>query len=392
MFAQYRITLKRAWHSTTNIVIAVAFFLLLMGTYFSHYGQQDTTQADLFSAYGTATEAVTKTITNLKKIKNPTTQTKTQLKQKAEEKSYLDQISLAAAGGQNADVDVLNLAVLRYARYALRETRQHPQVALQLIKYQNEPLGRRLIDRKKDVALHTYLYQHHLREIPVAAAKAPATNYLINALVYQLSPLLVIFVFLVWLAEFFTMDRREANINVTNVLPLRKFKVMLAKVGVAGTLSIPLFGLTVLAVYGVIGLNNGWGSFQYPIAYSPDGQHATVILLGQLFLMLIGVFIALFCFFVALSALVSVFAKTMGTVLVIDAIVLLGGSRAISDSHALAGVTRFLPSAYFDYPGLLLHSASWPVFGYAGGIMVLLIGAVLLLGLLGLITHRRQLI
>ncbi|MFD1393326.1 hypothetical protein ACFQ3L_07040 [Lacticaseibacillus jixianensis] len=392
MGAQYRLTLKRSLHSVTNIVIAAAFFLLLMGTSFSHYGQLDTTQATQYSAYATADEAVAKTINDLKKVKPASASVKAALKQKNQEKYYLDQITLATAGGLSADVNEVNKAVLAHAKYSLRATEKDPQVPLQLIKYQGKPTSHKLIERKKDVAVYRYLYQHHMREIPVAAVKPPAANYVANALLYHVSPLLIIAVFIVWLAEFFTTDQREGNLSVTNTLPMNKTKVLLAKMGVAFTLALPLFGLSALAVYLVVGLGAGWGSFQYPIAYSPDGQQAEIMLLGHFLVLLLSALIAVFSFFVALSALVSLVASDMGTVLVADALVLLTGSAPVLGSKALSGAAKFLPSAYFDYSGLILHTAAWPSLGYGGGIVVLLAGASILVGAAGLIVHRRQLL
>ncbi len=363
-----------------------------MGTSFSHFGQQDTTQADQYMAYATAGETVAKTINKLKKVKPATATVKAELRQKKQEKYYLDQITLVASGGPAADLDEVNKAVLDHAKYSLHATEKDPHVQLQLIKYAGQPTSRKLIERKKDVAFHTYLYQHHMREIPVASIKPPAANYVSDALLYHVSPLLIIAVFIVWLAEFFTTDKREGNLSVTNTLPMTKMKVLIAKIGVAFTIALPLFCLTALIVYVIIGLSAGWGSFQYPIVYSPDGQRASVMLLGHFLILFLGALIAVFCFFVALSALVGLFASDMDAVLVADVLVLLTGSAPVIGSKILSGAAKFLPSAYFDYSGLILHSAAWPSLGYGGAVAVLIVGTIMLLGLTSLIVHRRQLL
>lgn len=390
MGAQYRITLKRSLHSVTNLVIAAAFFLLLMSTSFSHYGQQDSTQADLYGAYATAGQAVDKTITGIEKIKPASASVKAELRQKKQEKDYLDQITLVTSGGLSANLDEVNRTILAHAKYSLRATEKDPHVQLQLIKYQGQPTSHKLIERKKDVAFHTYLYQHHMREIPIAAIKAPATNYLSDALLYHVSPFLIIAVFIVWLAEFFTTDKREGNIDVTNTLPMGKMKVLIAKIGVAFTIALPLFCLTLLAVFVVIGLSNGWGSLQYPIAYSLDGQHASIMQLGEFLLMFLGALVAIFCFFVMLSAIISLFFDDMGNILVANLLVLMTGSAPVIGSHFFGSGANFLPSSYFDYAGLILHSAAWSSLGYGRGILILLAYSVILFGVATLILHRRQ--
>ncbi|MFD1397770.1 hypothetical protein ACFQ41_00430 [Lacticaseibacillus suilingensis] len=390
MGAQYRITLKRSLHSVTNLVIAAAFFLLLMSTSFSHYGQQDSTQADLYGAYATAGQAVDKTITGIEKIKPASASVKAELRQKKQEKDYLDQITLVTSGGLSANLDEVNRTVLAHAKYSLRATEKDPHVQLQLIKYQDQPTSHKLIERKKDVVFHTYLYQHHMREIPIAAIKAPAANYLSDALLYHVSPFLIIAVFIVWLAEFFTTDKREGNIDVTNTLPMGKMKVLIAKIGVAFTIALPLFCLTLLAVFVVIGLSNGWGSLQYPIAYSLDGQHAAIMQLGEFLLMFLGALVAIFCFFVMLSALFSLIASKMSSLLVAELLVLLTGSSFMLGFTKLSPSFRFLPTAYFDYSAVILNSHTWPSLDLAGGINVLLSSTLALLGCTTFVIYYRQ--
>jgi hypothetical protein len=390
MLAQYQIDLKRHFLSATNIVVYAALVILMLGTFFAQTGKPNTTQAGLYSDYAASGDALSNEIIALRKQKHRTASENERLAQKVKERSYFDQIIMTASAGPATDVDQLNAALLNYAKYTQRVTAADPHVRLQLIKYTGESLDRSLLGRTKEVTFYNYLLKHHIREIPVGAIHAPATNYLTYAFLYHVSPFLIIAVFLVAMAELFTLDKREENINFTNILPISKFKVLLTRVLVSLTLYIPLFLAAVLSVFVVTGLHNGWGAWDYPLVYSLDGKHALIMTLAQFMLRFIGLIFTILLFFIVLNTATSLFWPTVGTNFIIAGAVLLTGLPAVIAQSAVGLIAKFLPSAYFDYAALIVHQTSWSTFGYFGGITVLLSWTTLILiGGFG-VVHRRQ--
>ncbi|WP_040535718.1 ABC transporter permease [Schleiferilactobacillus shenzhenensis] len=389
MRALFKVTFKRDVQSTTNIVIFAALVILLLGTFFSQTGQANTTRGDLYNVYVTTDDGITNEVIALRKVKHRTAAQTARLNQKLTEKTYADQI-IAAASASPAAADQLNRALLHYAQYALRQTQKDPRTPLQLIAYTDQPLDRSLLGRVKDVAFYRYLLDHHIQEIPTAAVHAPAINYLAGAFLYHVSPFLIIAVLLVGLAEFFTMDKRLGTIDFANTLPISKSKVLLIQGLLTCLLMFVLFLLAAVAVFLLVGSQNGWGTWTYPLVYSLDGLHARIMPLAQLMGMLVLSIFSLLVFFTAIGGLISLFVRTTGTHFLWASALLLTGLPSV-----LGPATRlmpWLPVGYFDYAAVILHRTNWPTLGFGGGVGLLLGWSLLVFGGTGVLLHRRQLL
>lgn len=394
MFAQLKFDLKKNLFSSTNAVVYVAFVLLLLTTFFLALDQTDSTARDVDGAYQAALQSVTGTIKTLEKDHAKTAKQTAQLNQKYTQRDYLQEImtlnaSVSSPVPMNTPTQ-LDGALLKYARYNLKKTRQGQTKGLVLIDHPDRPTDPTLLGQQKEVTFYRYLALHHLRELPLTQTDVPAAAYLPFQFLRHVSPLLILGVFALQLGQLFTTEKRTGTIRFMNNLPVNKLGLLTARMGTFLVLTLPLFGFALLTVYLIVGLKFGWGNWQYPLVYSPDGRHVAIMTMAKFMGLLILILLAAVLFMMMLSALVSLFSGNFGVNLAVCAAVLLFGTNQVAGSSVGRGVARWLPSGYFDFSGVITHQTAWPIFSIAGGIVVLLAWAAALYGLCAVIVSRRQ--
>lgn len=394
MFAQLKFDLKKNLRSSTNAVVYVAFVLLLLTTFFLALDQTDSTNREVDGAYQAALGSVSGTIKALEKEHSRTAKQAAQLNQKYTQRDYLQQImslnaSVTSPVPMNTPAE-LDRALLKYATYNLKKTQQGQTAGLVLIDHPDRPTDPTVLGQQKEVTFYRYLAAHHLRELPLTKTNVPAAAYLPFQFLRHVSPLLILGVFALQLGQLFTTEKRTGTIRFMNNLPVNKRGLLTTRMGTFLILTLPLFALALLTTYLVVGLKFGWGSWQYPLVYSPDGQRVAIMTMAQFMGLLSVILLAAVLFLMMLSALVSLLSGNFGVNFVVCAGVLLLGTNQVAGSSVGRGLARWLPSGYFDFSGVITHQTAWPILSISGGIIVLLVWAAALYGLCAVVVSRRQ--
>ncbi len=394
MLEQIRFDLKKNLRGSTNVVVFAMLLILMLGTFFTALGTKDSSEAGMYNAYTTAGQNIQKTLDTLQKVKHLTANQKEQLARKQTQHDYLQAITMAYAGTMSAmptgSFEDVNKAVLAYATYNLKETKAGRASDLSLVTYDGKALDATLLGRKKEVALYTYLVQHHVKEIPVSKTDAPGAAYLSYTFLYHLSPLILLAVVGVLIGQLFTNEKRDGTIAFMNTLPTGKVKILTARMVTALVLTLPIFGLACFMTYLITGLKFGWGSWAYPIIYSADGKTVAEMSLGHF----LGLYLLLFAvatvFLVVVSALIGLITANFGVNLVGLGAVILVATQQVLGQGILKVVAPFLPSSYFDFSNLILHQTTWPILSINAGILVILGWSALIYGICVIILRKRE--
>lgn len=389
MSTQIKFDLKKNLWSSFTVVIFLTFFLLLMINFFSNLGQKPNYAAEIYENYNTTSEQVQAELKVLTKDKHPDRNTQTIIARDQTQYQYLSTVMLAYAGENTQEI---NQALLDYAQYNLKETQAGRSETVRLIDYSGKELDYSLLGRKKDVYFYQYLLKHRLAEIPVVQENAPATNYLTYTFIYRLAPILILFVFAIQLAQIFTVEHQEGNLDFLNTVPANPLKTLTSKIGTFLLITPVLLLLAALVCFVIVGLKYGFGSWQYPLVYSLDGKTVEVLMLGRALLIYLVFLLLVIIFLAVLSALVSLVSHNFGVVLVVVGGVILLGEPAVLTSKVLASVTKFLPMAYFDLPKVVLNQTTWSIGTLPMGAGVLLVWSAILYGIAALVVKRKQML
>ncbi|WP_461227411.1 hypothetical protein [Lacticaseibacillus suihuaensis] len=398
MHDQIHFDLKKNWLATTNLVILIAFTLLLLVTYFTARSTADQSDNDNYNAYNVADDKLLTHVAKLQAIKNPDAATVRKLQRRMAQHEYLKTIELAHTDLDNVFTTNLTKArletekaVLAYERYTLREVQAGRGKDLVVIALPGKKTDKSLLGRKKDVAYYDYLVKHKLVEVPATKKDAPANNYIAYAFLYNVSPLLLLAVFAVQLGQLFTVEKRRGTINFLNIVPRGKLGVLTARMVSFLVLTVPLFLAACGIAYVAAAQRFEIGSWQYPIVYSADGQHVSIMMIGQFLLLYLALLLAVAVFIMMVSALVSLYSGNLAVNIVASLVVILLGAPQVM-TRVPAGLARFLPTAYFQINSVILHETSWSIPGIGFGVAVLLAWSLLLYAGCTLILRRRQLI
>lgn len=393
MREQYLFDLKKNIWSSTNVVIFIAFLILMLGTFFIALGTKDASMNDMMRAYSEAGDNIQVTVKALNEKKHLTKDEQALLAQKQKQQEYISNISMDYSGLLSPipmnTVKETDQAILDYAKYNLREAKKGNK-NLVLISYKGKEVDNTLLGRKKDVAFYTYLVQHNTMEIPANKVDAPAATYLPYQFLYHLSPLIILAVFLVQLGQLFTSEKRDGTISFMNNLPTDKLRILVARMLTFLTITIPLFLGACLTTYIITGIKFGWGSWQYPLVYSADGKTPSIMTVGHYFAMLCALFLIIVLFLMVLSALVGLISGNFGVNIVVCAVPLVFATKQVLTAGIIAHFTKFLPSSYFDASKVILHETDWSILGIGGGVLVILLWTAVLFGLCVLILRRRE--
>lgn len=394
MFDQIAFDLKKNVRSSTNLILFVAFLILLLGSFFSALGTTDLSRMQLTQAYSSANVAIDGQIKALSKLKHPTAAQKATLARKQDQVHLVRNIVMGNAGlvspVPTGSINDLNRPLLAYAKYNLRETEAGHAADLTLIRNPGDPLDPSLIGRKKEVRFYQYLVAHHIAELPATKANAPAAAYLPFQFLYHLSPLIILGLFVIELGQLFTTEKHDGTIDFMNNLPTGKLKLLVARMITFLALSLPNFASACLVTYLTAGLTFGWGSWRYPLVYSGDGRTAQIMTLGHFFALLCLMLVAAVLFLMMLSALLSLLSGNIGINVIGGLAVLVLATKEALSSGILSPLAKFLPVGYFDFTKVILHQTGWPIFSISAGIGIILGWALVLFGVCVVIVRRRQ--
>ncbi|WP_225049332.1 ABC transporter permease [Lacticaseibacillus kribbianus] len=398
MHEQIAFDLKKNWRATTNLVILIAFTLLLLITYFSARSTADQSDNDNYGAYVNADTKIQNELSKLQEIKNPDAATVKKLQKRMKQHEYLKAIVLAHTDLEN--VFTTNMtdarlntekAVLAYERYTLREVKAGRTKGLIVIALPGKKTDKTLLGRQKDVAYYEYLVKHKLVEVPATKKDAPANNYIAYAFLYNVSPLLLLAVFAVQLGQLFTIEKRRGTINFLNIVPSGKLRLLSARMVSFLVLTIPLFLVAGGIAYAAAAKSFEVGSWDYPIVYSADGRTVSIMNIGQFLVMFVLLLLAVAVFIMMVSALVSLYSGNLAVNIVASlAVILLGAPQVMA--HVPDALARFLPTAYFQANSVILHETDWTIPGIGFGVVVLLAWSLVLYAVCTAILRRRELI
>ncbi|WP_461225738.1 hypothetical protein [Lacticaseibacillus suihuaensis] len=391
--------LKKNWRSTTNLVVFVVFAALLLITFFTAQSGSDLSARQTYQAYASADNIIQNQAFALQKTadrRKLTTAERHRLTRKMAQHEYFKTIILADAAVFSPTLTSMReakltsqKAVLAYQRYTLRETRAG-RLDLAIIAVPGKQPDASLLGRKLDVAFYQYLVDHKLVEIPVTRQTAPANNYMINVLLYRLSPLLLLAVFAVQAGLLFTNEKRRGTISFMNNLPTGKLAILTARMTSYVLLTLPLLLIAGAVTYGLVAQRFGIGSWRYPIVFSPDGQHVATMFPAQFLLLYTGLILAGAIWLMAVSALTSLFSGSLGVNLGVLAAVMLTALPQVTGLSVLRGVAPFLPSSYLQVSSVVLHTTAGPILSVGAGVVVLLAWSAALYVVCAVVLHRRE--
>ncbi|WP_125608101.1 ABC transporter permease [Lapidilactobacillus bayanensis] len=389
MNAQIKFDLKKNLWSSFTVVIFLTFFLLLMTNFFSNLGTLPNYTAEIHDAYDDVSTDIQNELKVLRKDKHPDKHTQAMLARDQDQYLHISAIIMAYVGEQPAEI---NQVLLDYAQYNLKETQAVRAKTIRLVNYPGKETDYSLLGRKKDVFFYQYLLKHRLTEIPVIQENAPATNYLSYALIYRLAPILVLFVFAIQLAQIFTVEQQEGNLDFLNTVPANPLKTLTSKIGTFLLITPILLLLAGVVCFVIVGWKYGFGMWQYPLVYSLDGKQVEVLMLGKALILYVSFLLLVLIFLAVLSALISLFSHNFGVVLTVIGGVILLSEPAVLTSGTLKAVTKFLPIAYFDLPKIVLHQTTWSIASLPVGAVVLLGWSAVLYGLAALVIRKKQML
>ncbi|GEL14073.1 hypothetical protein FC15_GL000552 [Lapidilactobacillus concavus DSM 17758] len=328
-------------------------------------------------------------IKKLQQDKHPDLSTKAILEQDQEQYEYLSAIIMAYLGRKPTEV---NQALLAYAKYNLKETQQGRSSTIRLVDSPGKQTDYSLLGRKKDVFFYQYLLKHQLTEIPASQENAPATNYLTYAFFYRLTPILILFVFAIQLAQIFTVAQQEGTLDFLNTVPTNPLRTITSKLGTSLLIPPALLLIAALTCFVIVGVKYGFGTWHYPLVYSLDGQHVQSLMLGYALGLYLAFLLLVVIFLAVLTALVSLFSHHFSIVLTVVGGVILLGSPAVLSNHLLSKITTLLPIAYFDLPNVVLHQTTWPIASLPVGAVVLIAWTAILYGIAAVVVWRKQML
>lgn len=386
MLELMKMELKKTWRSSSNIALFLILTLIFSAYFFTNYGVYAYTQGDYRSSITSVSNYLHRSVDKLAADK------KTAPAKLLIEKQRLQLIQnlILAYSGDKIPQEI-NEATLAYDTYTLQQAKAGNFDSGYVISYPSIKADQSLLGLKKQALFFKYLTTHEVTEIPANQLQQPALNYIVNDVVYRVTSLVILFMFVIQLAFFFTSEKRTQTIALLNIAPASKFGLLFSKLFSFLIVTIPIFCLSLVLVYLLDGSFYGFGDLGYPFVYTTDGKNAALMGLGTFMLLFLLLLVIDLIFLASLSAFISLFTKSTGIMIAAAALPII-----ICKTGLLSGVLKnsaaYLPMAYFDIPNFILHTADWNVLPLFSGIGVVLLWSLALYGLSALILKQRQLI
>ncbi|KRM55365.1 hypothetical protein [Lacticaseibacillus sharpeae] len=221
-----------------------------------------------------------------------------------------------------------------------------------------------------------YQLRHHIAEIPAGSTQLPGLHQLSQNLTTFLNGIWLAALLALWCATFLIADKRQRVNALVTIMPVRKTVVLGNKL-----LSFLLLaGSGLLASVGIAfvvpTLMNGAGNWQYPVAYSLDGQHVFLRHLGVLVLEQYSLLMLVLLFLAVCAVFIQLWTKNVLVSLLGMLLIALSGQVPTSS---------WLPTSYFNASAVLTSLNGGATFGHMAGV---LLAASLLLGLISFAVVR----
>lgn len=391
MREQFRFDFKKNLLTSFNVVILIMFFLVLLASFFTNISKPATYLNTSKSLVNQVSATIQK---NLQAMKDADAKTGTdehaeKIAEENERKAYLQNLVLEYVA-KTPDTQKINQLNLDYAQYNLAQIKAGKSADVKLIPYPGHDTTVSTVNLQKEIKFYQYLVAHKMAEVPTNMEHLPATNYLSYTLAYKIPAVLLLVLACLQMAQLFTIEKQNGTIKFLNNVPTSKFRLVTSKILSFFALTVPLFIVAVLGVLIITGLKYGFGSWRYPLMYSPDGKSAAIMTLGHFLGRYLLLLLMAVIFLATLSTLISLFTGNFGLVLILTCLpLLLTQSGLLAEAH-LAPVVKFLPSAYFDFSGILLDTTKWPVGSLTMAFGVLVAWSVVCYAFSFFVLRRRE--
>ncbi|WP_071131863.1 ABC transporter permease [Enterococcus timonensis] len=386
MIEQFRLDFKRNFLTSFNVVILLAFALVLLSGFLNDLNSDVAiNQSTTFTAIKSASATIQERIKGLNE--NPEENAEMLTAEKARLKYVQDMILLTAGP---FDAQELNQLYLNYAKYNLQEIQAGRGESVVLLPFPDKELNVTETELKKDIALYEYLIAHQMAEVPSYFIKVPAIHYLTNTLLYRVPIFILLLFFCIQLAQLFTIDKHNGTSQLLNDAPTKKIKLLTSKIFTFFALTLPLFFIAL----GIVFLLNvslyGLGQLDYPLIVSTGAESFQILTMANFLLLYLLLLLVILIFLATLSAFSSLFSGNFGVNLFVLVVPILLMQSGILASGFLRKIAKFLPSSYLEVGKFLIRTTPWPVGSLTTGLSVLLLSAALCYVLSALVLQKRQ--
>lgn len=219
--------------------------------------------------------------------------------------------------------------------------------------------GFSLIEQKKLVVTKEYLLENDIEGVNRLFLQVPSINHFYNIFNQGVPSNLIFMIISLILASAYTLEKRKKNIDFLNIVPQKLYRISFSKIFVTTTFAL----MVVIGSFGVTFLLNGMmygiGNFDYPLAYSIDGENVLIMNLSTFLLKTILLMIVFILFLSVLSFLISLFT---GSILV-NAIILIGiiltADSTLLDNDLIKSIAHTLPFSYVDPANVVQYGSEY---------------------------------
>ncbi len=216
-------------------------------------------------------------------------------------------------------------------------------------------VGPSLIEQKKLVATGEYLIHHDIDKVDRFFQQVPSINYFYNIFNGGMPSNLIFMVISLVLANIYTLEKRNNNIEFLNTIPYNLYKLVIMKTLVATSFVIIGILICFTIIFIVNGFINGFGNLNYPLAYSIDGDNVLIMSMSKFIFKIFILIIFFVLFFSSLSYLISLFS---GSIL-LNAIILIGivliADSTLLDQEAFKSFAHLFPFSYLDISNVIQY-------------------------------------
>lgn len=241
-----------------------------------------------------------------------------------------------------------------------------------------------IVDQEKKVAELEYIYINNLDKIEESSIQnLLLANYLKFIFSEYLPSLFLLALLVLLIATIVSSDKRKHTINLVNIYPKSRFEIFIDKYSIylgftTLSWSVPLLILSIF-----IGLKNGIGDFNYPIAYITQNSNVDLLSTSSFLIKVFSMILLWSVFLLSLNFLISLFTGNLFIYLVISIGILFVSQFNMAIHEANKGLTAFTPTSYVDYSNVILGGRGLSPLptssiNFQSGSMVLLIFSIII--------------
>lgn len=219
--------------------------------------------------------------------------------------------------------------------------------------------GYSVINLKQRITTKEYLLENDIQRIDPAFNQVPSIHYLYNVF-NHIVPFSFIFIVLsLLMCNIYTLDKRKKNIDFLNTVPVSLNQISFSKIFTATGFAIITLLVSLLLTLVINSVIHGVGNFNYPLAYSIDGENVLLMKLTTFISKTVLLSLIFVIFLSALSFLISVFTGSIIVNTVILVSIILVADSSLLEIQILENIAHLLPFSYTDPANVVVYGSEF---------------------------------